>query len=38
MYVNGKIRLVETVPGMGGGRIKENNGGDEFKYDIFSIL
>jgi hypothetical protein len=32
MYVNGKMRPVETVPGMGRGRIKENDGGDEFKY------
>jgi hypothetical protein len=27
MYVNGKIRSVETLPGMGGGGIKENDGG-----------
>jgi hypothetical protein len=26
---------VETVPGMGGGRIKENDGGGKFKCDIF---
>jgi hypothetical protein len=25
---------VETVPGMGEGRIKENDGEDKFKYDI----
>jgi hypothetical protein len=25
MYENGKIRPVETIPGMGGGRIKEND-------------
>jgi hypothetical protein len=30
MYVNGKMRLLKTIPGMGGGRIKENVGGDEF--------
>jgi hypothetical protein len=30
-----KIIPVETVPGM---RIKENGGGDKFKYDIFGIL
>jgi hypothetical protein len=24
MYVNGKMRPVETVPGMWGGRLKEN--------------
>jgi hypothetical protein len=29
MYVNGKMRLVETIPGMGGGEIK----GDD-DYDI----
>jgi hypothetical protein len=27
MYENGKMRPVETVPGMGGGGIKENDGG-----------
>jgi hypothetical protein len=31
MYVKGKMRPVETIPGMGGGRIKENDGGGEFK-------
>jgi hypothetical protein len=31
MYVNRKIRPVENIPGMGGGRIKENDGGGEFK-------
>jgi hypothetical protein len=34
MYGNGKMRPVETVPGMGGGRIKEIDGGGEFNYDI----
>jgi hypothetical protein len=29
---------LETIPGMGGGRIKENGGGGEFKYDMFVIL
>jgi hypothetical protein len=38
MYVNGKITPVETIPGMVGGRIKENDGGGEFQYDIFDIL
>jgi hypothetical protein len=28
------MRLVETIPGMRGGRIKENDGGGEFNYDI----
>jgi hypothetical protein len=34
MYVNGKMRPVESIPGMGGGEIKENNERGEFKYDI----
>jgi hypothetical protein len=34
MYENGKMRPVETIPGMRGGRIKENNGEGEFIYDI----
>jgi hypothetical protein len=38
MCVNGKMRPVETIPGMRGGEIKENGGGGEFKYDIFYIL
>jgi hypothetical protein len=33
MYENGKIRLAETIPGMWVERIKENDGGSEFKYD-----
>jgi hypothetical protein len=27
MYINGKMRPVETIPGMGGGKIKENDEG-----------
>jgi hypothetical protein len=38
MYENGKMRPVETIPGMGGGKIKENDGGGEFNYDIVDIL
>jgi hypothetical protein len=38
MYVNGKMKPVETVPGIGGGGMKESSGGDEFKYDIFDTL
>jgi hypothetical protein len=38
IYVNGKIKLVEIVPGMGGGEIKENGGEGEFKYGIFDTL
>jgi hypothetical protein len=37
MYVNGKMRPVETTPGMEEGGIKENDGGGEFKC-IFDIL
>jgi hypothetical protein len=36
MFVNAKMIPIETIPGIGGG-IKENGGGSEFKYDIFSI-
>jgi hypothetical protein len=38
MYGNGKMRPVKTVPGMGRGEIKENDGKSEFKYDIVDIL
>jgi hypothetical protein len=31
MYENGTMRPVETIPGMGGGGIKENDGGGEFE-------
>jgi hypothetical protein len=42
MYENGKMRPIETIPGMGGGEIKENDGGETteneggggFNYDI----
>jgi hypothetical protein len=30
---NGKMRHVETIPGIGGGEIKGNDGGNEFNYD-----
>jgi hypothetical protein len=33
MYKNRKMRPVETIPGLGAGRIKENDGGGEFNYD-----
>jgi hypothetical protein len=29
------MRHVETIPGMRGGRVKENDGGSEFSKDIF---
>jgi hypothetical protein len=38
MYVNAKIIPVETVPGIGGGGMKERSGGNKFKYDIFDAL
>jgi hypothetical protein len=37
MYINGKMRHVETIPGLKG-QGKENDGRGEFKYDIFVIL
>jgi hypothetical protein len=33
MYENGKMRSAEIIPGMGKGRIKENDGGGEFNDD-----
>jgi hypothetical protein len=33
MYVNGKMRSFEAIPGMGRG-IKENDGEGESNYDI----
>jgi hypothetical protein len=38
MYVNGKMRPVETILGMGERGIKENDGEGRFKHDIFNIL
>jgi hypothetical protein len=32
------MRPAESVPGMGRGGIKENDGGSEFSYHIFDIL
>jgi hypothetical protein len=37
MYVNGKMRPVDTIPGMGTG-IKENDSRGESKCDMFDIL
>jgi hypothetical protein len=37
MNENGKMRTVENIPGMKWG-IKENDGGDEFNYDILKEL
>jgi hypothetical protein len=33
MYVNGKMRPDETIPEMGGERIKKNDEGGEFNYE-----
>jgi hypothetical protein len=38
MHINGKMRPVESIPGMGAERIKENNGGGEFNYGVLDIL
>jgi hypothetical protein len=32
-YDNGKMRPAETIPGMGGGELKEIDGRNEFNYD-----
>jgi hypothetical protein len=34
MYVNVKVRPVETIPGMGGREIKQNGGGGLLKCYI----
>jgi hypothetical protein len=34
MYEKEKMRSVETIPGMRGRGIKENDGGGKFNYDI----
>jgi hypothetical protein len=34
MYINGKMRSIESIPGMEGGGIKKNDGGGDFNYDI----
>jgi hypothetical protein len=38
MYVNAKMRPVETVPGMEGEGMKVSSGRGEFKYYIFDTL
>jgi hypothetical protein len=35
MYVNAKMIPVEPVPGIGGGGMKERNGGGEYIVRIF---
>jgi hypothetical protein len=34
IYVNGEIGHIETIPGMGESKIKENDNGGEFNYDV----
>jgi hypothetical protein len=34
MYEDRNMRPVETIPGIGGGMIKENDGVGKFNYDI----
>jgi hypothetical protein len=34
MHVYGKMRPVETIPGMGGGEVKENDREYAFNYEI----
>jgi hypothetical protein len=38
IFINGKMRSVETIPGMGERGIKENDGRYKFNYNIFDIL
>jgi hypothetical protein len=38
IFINAKMIPVETVPGIWEGRVKENGGRGEFKYDIFDTL
>jgi hypothetical protein len=35
MCINGIMISVENIPGIMGRGIRENDGGGEFKYDIF---
>jgi hypothetical protein len=39
MYKNGKMRPFETISRVGGLGVKENYGGDEFKYNtLYELL
>jgi hypothetical protein len=38
MYVNAKMIPIITVPGIGGGWMKDSSEGGEFKSDIFDTL
>jgi hypothetical protein len=35
MNIYGKMKPVETIPGIGAGEIEENDGGGESNYDLF---
>jgi hypothetical protein len=37
MYENGKMGHVENIPGMGGGEIKQNDGGGELNYILYEL-
>jgi hypothetical protein len=37
VYITGKMRPVETISGKGEGWIKNIDGGNEFKYDIYNV-
>jgi hypothetical protein len=38
VYIHAKMIPLETIPGMGQGRIKDSSGRGDFKYSIFGIL
>jgi hypothetical protein len=38
VYINAKMIPTKTIPGRGGGWIKESSGRDEFRFDIFDTL
>jgi hypothetical protein len=38
VYVNGKMRSADTIPGIEGRGIKETGRGGEFNYDIFDNM
>jgi hypothetical protein len=38
MYVNANMIFAENVPGIKEEGMKDSNGGDEFKYNVFDTL
>jgi hypothetical protein len=38
MYLSGKMKPVETIPGMGEERVKKNDEGGGFNCDVFDTL